>query len=73
MIENEFIQSSLRILLEYGVPLSAVQKIQIILQMHKVNTNTVSEDKAIEIIFAHREAIRPYLSVYEMEILDRAI
>ena len=73
MIENEFIQSSLRILLEYGVPLSAVQKIQIILQMHKVNTNTVSEDKAIEIISAHREAIRPYLSVYEMEILDRAI
>ena len=73
MIENEFIQSSLRILLEYGVPLSAVQKIQIILQMHKVNTSTISEDKAIEIISAHREDIRPYLSVYEMDILDRAI
>ena len=55
MIENEFIQSSLRILLEYGVPLSAVQKKQIILQMHKVNTSTISEDKAIEIISAHRE------------------
>lgn len=72
MIENEFVQSSLRILLEYGVPLSAVQKIQLILQMHKVNTNKITEDKAIDIISAHREDIRPYLSVYEMEILDRA-
>ena len=73
MIENEFVQSSLRILLEYGVPLSAVQKIQIILQMHGVNTNKITEDKAVEIISAHREDIRPYLSIYEMEILNRAI
>ena len=73
MIENEFVQSSLRILLEYGVPLSAVQKIQLILQMHGVNTNKITEDKAVEIISAHREDIRPYLSIYEMEILNRAI
>lgn len=73
MIENEFVQSSLRILLEYGIPLSAVQKIQLILQMYKVNTKAISEDKAIDIISAHREEIRPYLSTYEMEILDRAI
>ena len=73
MIENEFVQSSFRILLEYGVPLSAGQKIQIILQMREVNTYKITEDKAIEIISAHREDIRPYLSIYEMEILDRAI
>lgn len=73
MIENEFVQTSLRILLEYGIPLSAVQKIQLILEMHKVNTAAITEDKAIEIISAHREEIRPYLSIYEMEILDRAI
>ena len=57
----------------YGIPLSAVQKIQIILQMYRVNINAITEDKAIEIISAYREEIRPYLSVYEMEILDRAI
>lgn len=73
MIENEFVQSSLRIFLEYGVPLSAVQKIEIILQMLNVNAANITEDKAVEIISAHREDIRPYLSAYEMEILDRAI
>lgn len=73
MIENEFVQSSFRILLEYGIPLSAVQKIQLILQMHKVNAGKITEDKAIEIISAHREDIRPYLSIYEMDILERAI
>lgn len=73
MIENEFVQSSIRILLEYGIPLSAVQRIQVILQMHKVNINQITEDEAIAIISKHREEIRPYLSVYEMDILERAI
>lgn len=73
MIENEFIQSSLRILLEYGIPQSAIKKIQVIMQMHKVDVNKISEDQAIKIIVAHREEIRPLLSVYEMEIIDRAI
>lgn len=73
MIENEFIQSSLRILLEYGVPQSAVQKLQVILRIHKVDINKISEDMAIKIIDEHREEIRPYLSAYEMEIIDRAI
>lgn len=73
MIENEFVQSSLRILLEYGVPQSAVQKLQIILKMHKVDVNKISEDMAIKIIVQHREDIRPYMSKYEMEIIDRTI
>lgn len=73
MIENEFVQSSLRILLEYGIPQSAVQKLQIILKMHKVDVNKISEDMAIKIIVKHREDIRPYMSKYEMEIIDRAI
>ena len=73
MIENEFVQSSLRILLEYGVPQSAVKKLQIILKMHKVDVNKISEDTAIKIIVQHREDIRPYMSKYEMEIIDRAI
>ena len=73
MIENEFVQSSLRILLEYGIPQSAVQKLQVILRIHKVNINQISEDMAIKIIEKRREEIRPYLSAYEMEIIDRAI
>lgn len=73
MIENEFVQSSLRILLEYGIPQSAVQKLQVILRIHKVDINKISEDMAIKIIDKHREEIRPYLSAYEMEIIDRAI
>lgn len=73
MIENEFVQSSLRILLEYGVPPSAVKKLQIILKMHKVDVNKISEDMAIKVIVQHREDIRPYMSKYEMEIIDRAI
>lgn len=73
MIENEFVQSSLRILLEYGVPQSAVQKLQIVLRMHKVDINKISEDMAIKIIDKYREEVRSYLSAYEMEIIDRAI
>ena len=73
MIENEFVQSSLRILLEYGIPLSAVQKIQLFLQVHKVDTNRISEDKALELIANYREELRKYLSEYEMEIVERAI
>lgn len=73
MIENEFIQSSLRILLEFGIPQSAVKKLQIILKMHKVDVNKISEDMAIKIIADHREDICPYMSHYEMDIIDRAI
>lgn len=73
MIENEFVQSSLRILLEFGIPQSAVQKLQIILKMHKIDVNKISEDEAIKIIAKHREEIRPYMSHYEMDIIDRAI
>ena len=55
------------------VPPSAVKKLQIILKMHKVDVNKISEDMAIKVIVQHREDIRPYMSKYEMEIIDRAI
>ena len=41
--------------------------------MHKVDVNKISEDMAIKIIVKHRENIRPYMSKYEMDIIDRAI
>lgn len=73
MIENEFIQSSLRILLEYGIPRSAIQKIQLIFQMHHIDIGQISEDNVIKLISQYREEIKRYLSDYEIEILDRAI
>ena len=73
MIENEFVQSRLRILLEYGIPQSAIQKLQIILKIHNTDVNKISEDMAIKMIIKQRENIRPYLSAYEMEIIDRAL
>jgi len=73
MIENEFVQSSLRILLEFGVPQSAVKKLEIILNMHRIDVNKVSEDMVINLISKYLNDIRPYMSNYEMEIIDRAI
>ena len=73
MIENEFVQSSLRILLEYGVPLSAIQTLQFALQMNNVNVNKLNEDEVISYIATNKSIISQYLSPYEMEILDRAI
>jgi len=72
MIENEFIQSGLRILLEYGVPRSAIQKIQVIMQTHGINISQISEDKAIEIINAHVDDFKEHLIDYEIDILNRA-
>lgn len=73
MIENEFIQSNLRILLEFGIPQSAVQKIQLVLQMYKVNINNFSEDELLSIVSEHLEDFEKYLSRYELDILQRSI
>lgn len=73
MIENEFIQSGLRILLEYGVPHSAIVKIQNILENYIYNIQELSEDSAIEQIIKYREEIYKGLSEYETDILSRVI
>ena len=73
MIENEFIQSSFRILLEFGIPKSAVQKLQMLLKIYKIDVDNISEDLVIKAIVQHREKIRPCMSKYEMDIIDRAI
>ena len=49
---------------------SSARKLAFLYCAHLISK--ITEDKAIDIISAHREDIRPYLSVYEMEILDRA-
>ena len=73
MIENEFIQSNLQILLEFGIPQSAVKKIQIILQMYKININNTSEDDLLSFVSEHLTDFEKYLSEYEIDILKRSI
>lgn len=73
MIENEFVQSNCRILLEFGIPKSAVQKIQVLFELHHIVSKDMTEDDIIKVIAAKKDFISKYLSVYEMEILNRAI
>lgn len=73
MIENEFVQSNFRILLEFGIPKSAVQKIQVLFEMYHYVTKEMSEDEILILINEKKSFLRTYLSVYEMEIIERAI
>lgn len=73
MIENEFIQSNFRILLEFGIPKSAVQKIQVLFELHRYATKDMSEDNILKLINERKTFLRTYLSTYEMEIIERAI
>lgn len=72
MIENEFTQANLRILLEYGVPKSAVDKIQCL--SHKLALDkSMTEDEIIEVINRKKAYIEDYLSPYEIEVLNRVL
>ena len=69
-IENEFLDSNIRILTEYGVPSSAIRKI--ILHFGSRLKN-LSEDQVITAIIRNRELIGRYLTTYEIEALERCI
>ena len=73
MIENEFVQSNFRILLEFGIPKSAVQKIQVLFELHRFASKDMTEDEVLNIISSKKDFLKKYLSAYEMEIIDRAI
>ncbi len=73
MIENEFVQSNYRILLEFGIPKSAVQKIQVLFELHRYATKDMSEDDILKLITEKKNFLSTYLSTYEMEIIERAI
>lgn len=73
MIENEFVQSNFRILLEFGIPKSAVQKIQVLFELHHFASKDMPEDDILMLINEKKEFLSTYLSTYEMEIIDRAI
>lgn len=69
-IENEFMNKSIRILSEYGVPSSAISKISKLLNGH---LKDLSEDDVLKIIQKNRPKINKYLTQYEIESLDRCL
>lgn len=73
MVENSFIQPSLRILLEYGIPQNAVEIVQRVLGGAKLNLETFSEDDLFEYIKNNISVFEKVLKKYEFEILQRTI
>jgi len=73
MIENEFIQSGLKILLEYGVPSGTIEKIQIFLKARNLMPSDLSEDDAINLVEEKLHLIKSCLSRYEYEYLISVI
>lgn len=69
-IENEFMDKSIRILSEYGIPSSAILKISKLLSN---DLKELSEDDVLKIIINNRPLINKYLTQYEIESLDRCL
>ena len=73
MVENSFISSSLRVLLEYGVPQNAVEIIQKIAPSYRIDLNSITEDELLNFIKGHRELFKNLLKEYEFEVLERVL
>lgn len=69
MIENEFIQSGLKILLEYGVPSRTIEKIQDFLKARNLMPSDLSEDDALTLLEDNLQIVKSCLSEYEYEYL----
>lgn len=69
-IENEFADANIRILTEYGVPSSAVQKI---LDNYRHRLKDLTEDQVIAAIVRNRRLIYHILNTYEIEALERCL
>lgn len=69
MIENNFVHASLRMLSEYGLPISAISKIEAILVRHKVNLDITSEEAILKILKNHLKEVLLELTEYEGDIL----
>lgn len=69
-IENEFIESNIRILTEYGIPSSAIFKLK---EYFGKRIKDLSEDEVLNFIKINRIEVNKYLSKYEIESLDRCL
>ena len=69
-IENEFMEKSIRILTEYGIPSTAISKIS---TLFGNRLKDLSEDDVLKAITKNRHIINKHLSQYEIEALDRCL
>ncbi len=69
-IENEFIDPNLRILVEYGIPTSAIRKI---FQRYGNILRSLTEDQVVAVIIKNKSLISRYLTPYEIEALERCL
>lgn len=69
-IENEFADANIRILAEYGVPSSAIQKV---LDYYGHYLKDLTEDQVIVAIIRNRKLIYRILNTYEIEALERCL
>ena len=69
-IENEFNDANIRILSEYGVPSSAIQKI---LDRYGHHLRNLTEDQVVAAIIRNRTLINKCLTQYEIEALERCL
>lgn len=69
-IENEFADANIRILTEYGVPSSAIQKI---LERYGRYLKNLNEDQVVAAIIRNRLLINKCLTQYEIEALERCL
>lgn len=73
IIESESINPNLKILLEYGIPKSAIEKIQNVLKFWNQDVKSLSEDQLIELITKKKNELAKYLSKYEMEVINQSL
>ena len=73
MVENSFIQPSLRILLEYGLPQNAVETVRRVLESSKLNIDKLTEEELFDYIKSNISVFEKGLKRYEFEILQRTV
>lgn len=73
MVENSFIQPSLRILLEYGLPQNAVETVRRVLKSSKLNIDKLTEEELFDYIKSNISVFEKGLKRYEFEILQRTV
>lgn len=73
MLENSFIPPEYRILLEYGLPQSAVEKIRLFIVLNGIQILNSDDDGILEYIRNNMKSFETCLDEYEMGILRRIV
>lgn len=73
MLENSFIPPEYRILLEYGLPQSTVEKIRLFIVLNRIQISNPDDDGILEYIKNNMRSFEKCLDEYEMSILKRIV